>query len=600
MLVAIKDLISKGAIKVVSPQEDQFTSTVFLVRKENGDFRPVINLRPLNQFLVKEKFKMEGLHVVRSIIHQGDFMMKLDLKDAYYAIPIYQQHRRYLRFVFQGIVYEFQCLPFGLSSAPRAFTKALKPVLAVIRTLGIRTVMYIDDMLLLQRDRETLQVLFRQVVAFLEKLGFLVNSEKCSPIPMQKIVFLGAQLDSVSMKLYLPDPKLTQIKETCRSLRTNTTTTIQTLATLVGQMNHAAQTGIWQAPLHYRGLQRQHLQVCFNARPEGSNPDHVYKTCSLGPGLVGLSGTRQPQWTPFPASPIRCDNLDRRIETRMGGQLSRSINRRSLESRGGQFSHQHPGIAGSNPSPESPCTRKEHPTSEAHSLTNGQHHSCSLRQQERGNSLLSLNESSARALGRGTRERDMVDSSAYPRGRELRGGCSIETDRVPHRMDIEQTSFSSYMSEVLPTGSRPLCLETESSASQLRIPFSGPRINSSRCVPAGLGTVDNFCQPTDNPDPQDSTEDQTGSCENTVDSAELEGATLASSTPAAAGGLPSSTPPRRDTTLSTISTIRAPPPLEVSPPGGMAAVRERYRSEGFSEEAISILLSSWSEATQKR
>jgi len=40
---------------------------------------------------------MEGLHVVRSLLQKGDFMMKLDLMDAYYAIPIHPTYRKYLR-----------------------------------------------------------------------------------------------------------------------------------------------------------------------------------------------------------------------------------------------------------------------------------------------------------------------------------------------------------------------------------------------------------------------------------------------------------------------------------------------------------------------
>ena len=83
---------------------------------------------------------MEGLQVVKSLIQQGDFMMKLDLKDAYYTLPIHPSHRKYLRFFYQDRTYEFQCLPFGLSSAPWAFTKTLKPVLALLQSMGIRVV----------------------------------------------------------------------------------------------------------------------------------------------------------------------------------------------------------------------------------------------------------------------------------------------------------------------------------------------------------------------------------------------------------------------------------------------------------------------------
>ena len=45
-------------------------------------------------------------------------MAVLDLKDAYYSVPINPQHRKYLRFEFK----EFTCLPNGLASAPRVFT----------------------------------------------------------------------------------------------------------------------------------------------------------------------------------------------------------------------------------------------------------------------------------------------------------------------------------------------------------------------------------------------------------------------------------------------------------------------------------------------
>lgn len=58
--------------------------------------------------------------------------------------------------------YTFQCLPFSLSSALREFTKTLKPVLAVLRSRGIRVVIYIADMLLLHQQSQVLQETFAQ------------------------------------------------------------------------------------------------------------------------------------------------------------------------------------------------------------------------------------------------------------------------------------------------------------------------------------------------------------------------------------------------------------------------------------------------------
>lgn len=120
MKEAIQTLVSKGAVRVVASHPQQFVSTLFLVEEGQGtgEFRPVINLKALNRFLTKERFKMEGLHTVRSLLRVEDFMMKLDLKDAYYAIPVHADSQKYLRFIFEGMLFEFQCLPFRLTTAP--------------------------------------------------------------------------------------------------------------------------------------------------------------------------------------------------------------------------------------------------------------------------------------------------------------------------------------------------------------------------------------------------------------------------------------------------------------------------------------------------
>ena len=78
------------------PPQKGFISRMFLVPKKDGSYRPIIDLRQLNKFIRWEHFKMEGIHLVKDLLRQGDWMVKLDLKDAYFAVPIHQEYQQYL------------------------------------------------------------------------------------------------------------------------------------------------------------------------------------------------------------------------------------------------------------------------------------------------------------------------------------------------------------------------------------------------------------------------------------------------------------------------------------------------------------------------
>ena len=207
---------------------------IFTVPKKGGERRPIINLKGLNRFVAHNHFKMEGIPTLRDLITPGDFMFKLDLKDAYFTVPIHPSHRKYLRFRWKGEVYQFTCLPFGLSTAPHTFTKITKPVVSFLRGRGIRMVIYLDDMLFLHQEVGELVKIRHLTLDLLEGLGFLVNYQKSELSPSQCLNFLGFTINSKTMQILLPSGKVQQAVQEAQSVLQKQVVSARTLAHLIG------------------------------------------------------------------------------------------------------------------------------------------------------------------------------------------------------------------------------------------------------------------------------------------------------------------------------------------------------------------------------
>ena len=112
-------LVKKGAVELAPLPSLGYYSRLFVVMKDSGSWRPVIDLSLLNLKVLKTPFKMETLQSVLLSVQSGDWMVSLDLKDAYLQVPIHPDSRKYLRFIAFGQAYQFKVLCFGLSTAPQ-------------------------------------------------------------------------------------------------------------------------------------------------------------------------------------------------------------------------------------------------------------------------------------------------------------------------------------------------------------------------------------------------------------------------------------------------------------------------------------------------
>ena len=248
----IDKLLAKG---VIIPAAQEFISTIFLRPKKDGTHRTILNLKAFNEFIAHHHFKMDTLEAAVNMMRPGCFMALVDLKGAYYTVPIHASHQKYLKFCFDGALYKYTCLPYGLASAPRIFTKLLKPAYATLRSMGHLNSGYIDDSYLQGDTSAECHKNVTDTITLFTKLGFHIHPEKSVFIPSQKLTFLGFVLDSIAMTLTLTEEKVQRILSVCASLLKTQMPTFRQVAEVIGILVSNFPGGQY-GPLHYRHLER--------------------------------------------------------------------------------------------------------------------------------------------------------------------------------------------------------------------------------------------------------------------------------------------------------------------------------------------------------
>lgn len=234
----ILGLLHKNAIYVAGPDPGPlYRSTFFLAPKKPDRWRPILNLKLLNKLYVRPaRFRMETLKQIIPALRPNMWATSVDLRDAYLHIPIHKNFHRFLAFRYRGTDFCFRALPFGLSTAPRVFTRVTRTVLAYLRCRGLQVYAYLDDWLVVADSEEACHDATLQVLNLLQDLGWVVNYEKSALSPTQKLTYLGAVLDFSTGRAY-PSPQrietlTSQVNEAIRRPRLRAREWLQ----LLGQM----------------------------------------------------------------------------------------------------------------------------------------------------------------------------------------------------------------------------------------------------------------------------------------------------------------------------------------------------------------------------
>ena len=246
-------LLQKKVICPTTLSPTSYVSPIFTTEKD-GSHRLILNLNHFNECIRYVHFKMGNLQDVFAIIHPGVWMASIDLRDAYYTIPVARDHQQYLTFSWKGVYYCYTCLPNGYSQAPYIFTKLLKVPFGYLRKQGHSSVVYIDDKYLQGDTPQLCQNNVWDTEKLLGDLGFHIHPDKSVRIPSQRLEFLGFILNSNALTVTLTDKCKQKILDMCRVILQQPCQSITSIAALIGCFI-AALLGVKYGALFYRRLE---------------------------------------------------------------------------------------------------------------------------------------------------------------------------------------------------------------------------------------------------------------------------------------------------------------------------------------------------------
>ncbi|XP_073417970.1 uncharacterized protein [Dendrobates tinctorius] len=279
---------------------------------------------------------MESLRSVIASMEEQDFMCSIDIQDAYLQVPIFSGHQKFLRFAIHQEHYQFVALPFGLATAPRAFTKIMAALMALLRIRGLVLFPYLDDILIKAPSFQQARLSLTIVLDTLSNFGWLVSREKSCLVPTQCLVFLGLLFDTRRSRVFLPQEKIVSLQQDVRSLQIARFPSLRTTMKILGKMM-AATEAVPFAQFHARSLQHAFLSRWNRSALSLDRPDRLsYRTrqslnwwlTSLADCNNGCQSPRQGGGVPHPhcsgsVVDSRDDSADQR--PRDTGNLSHSL-----------------------------------------------------------------------------------------------------------------------------------------------------------------------------------------------------------------------------------------------------------------------------------
>lgn len=184
---------------VIERSFSPWSSPVIPVPKPNGKIRICLDSRVLNTKTIKDSYPLPYISRILSQLHESKFISTLDLKDAFWQIPLEESSKEKTAFTIPSRgLWQFRVMPFGLHNAPQTQSRLMDEVLGYDLEPNVHY--YIDDLIITSSTFEKHLELLEEVAKRLKKANLRISVDK-SQFCVREVPYLGYILNENGLRL---------------------------------------------------------------------------------------------------------------------------------------------------------------------------------------------------------------------------------------------------------------------------------------------------------------------------------------------------------------------------------------------------------------
>ena len=204
----LDDMLEAG---VISPSNSPWASPIVVVPKKDGSKRLCVDYRRgVNKVLKSNSYPLPDISDILSSLYKAKYFSCVDLKSGYWQVEVAPEDREKTAFVCHRGLYEFNVMPFGLSSAPPIFQELMNKVLG--EAMYKYAIAYIDDVIIYSETFQDHLKHLNEVFSKLRDAGLKLKMSKCQFL-MEQIRYLG---HVISKDGIYPDPEKIRVIQDLR------------------------------------------------------------------------------------------------------------------------------------------------------------------------------------------------------------------------------------------------------------------------------------------------------------------------------------------------------------------------------------------------